>query len=470
MSVPAGIDADRGPPMAVPLAHFLAGFAFLLAGAALGLLGAAGLAPGLHGLAHVHLLLVGWVCLTILGAMTQFVPVWSGVELHSRRLALAQLALVAGGVAGFAGLLVAGRLDLLPAAGATMLAGFWLFVYNVGRTLWRAAGRGSAEEGDGLPLDATERHFALALGHVLLVTTLGFLLALDFVRPTLAPTGLARPRVVAAHATFAVFGIVLTTVVGALYQLATMFTQTELRGVDTTLQRAQELAYTPGVLALAAGRLVGAEWVARVGALLVAASLLAFAAVLARKLRETKVERTPMLSRYAVVAVALPAWALAALPSWLARPADPATTFGHPAAGHLLAAGAVGFVLLGTLYHVVPFVVWVRRYSDRVGLEPVPMIDDLYDGRLAAVDFWLTLAGVGLVVLGEVGDAEALLLAGGALALVGFTAFAANLTGVVVRHGPESLRVGTLGESSGAVASGESAASGDAADDADDLS
>ena len=459
MSVPAGVDADRGPPMVVPLAHFLAGFAFLLAGAALGLVGAVGLAPGLHGLAHVHLLLVGWVCLTILGAMTQFVPVWSGVGLHSRRLAGAQLALVAGGVAGFAGLLLAGRLDLLPVAGTAMLAGFWLFVYNVGRTLWRAA---SGESAGFAGLDATERHFALALGHVLLVTTLGVLLALDFVRPTLASARLARPQVVAAHATLAVFGVVLTTVVGALYQLATMFTQTELRGVDTTLRRAQELVYTPGVLALAGGRLVGASWVARVGALLVVAGLLGFAAVLARKLWERKVERTPMLSRYAVVAAVLPAWALAALPAWLARPTDPATTFGHPEIGHLLAAGVVGFVLLGTLYHVVPFVVWIRRYSDRVGLEPVPMIDDLYDARLAAADFWLALVGVALVVVGEVFGVEEALVVGGAAALAGFAVFAANLTGVVVRHGPESLRVGALAGSA-------ESETGDPADDADEL-
>ncbi|MFC7082238.1 hypothetical protein [Halorussus caseinilyticus] len=442
MSVPAGIDADSGPPTAIPLAHFLAGFAFLLAGAALGVLGA-GLAPGPSGLAHVHLLLVGWVCLTILGAMTQFVPVWSGVELHSRRLALAQLALVGGGIAGFAGLLLAGRLDLLAVAGAAMLAGFWTFVYNVGRTLWRAA---SGEFGDRTApaLDVTERHFVAALAHVLLVTALGFALAVDFARPTLAPAGLARPRVVAAHATLAVFGVVLTTVVGALYQLATMFTQTELRRADATLRRVEEWTYAPGVLALAGGRLVGHEWLGRAGGLLVVTGLLAFAAVLARKLRETSVERTPMLSRYAVVALALPAWALAALPTWLADPTDSAATFGHPEAGHLLAA-VVGFVLLGTLYHVVPFVVWVRRYSDRVGLEPVPMIDDLYDARLAAADFWLTLGGLALVVVG--GSVETVRLVGGVAATLGFAVFAANLVGVVVRHGPDPLRIDALGAS-----------------------
>ncbi|WP_276299136.1 hypothetical protein [Halorussus lipolyticus] len=444
MSVPAGIDAERGPPMAVPLAHFLVGFAFLLAGTGLGVLGLVGVTPGLAGPAHVHLLLVGWVCVTILGAMTQFVPVWSGVELHSRRLALAQLALVAGGVSGFAGLLLAGTLDLLPIAGASMLAGFWVFVYNVGRTLW------SVEE-----RDTTERHFGLALGHVLLVTTLGLLLAVDFTRPIFALAGLARSEVVSAHATLAVFGVVLTTVVGALYQLVAMFTQTEIEDADATLRRVEETTYPVGVLALAGGRLVGSAPVARVGGALVLVGLLAFTAVLARKLVETRVERTPMLSRYALVAVVLPAWVVSTAPPWLTGAEDPATTFGHPAVGHLLAAGAIGFVLLGTLYHVVPFIVWIRRYSDRVGLEPVPMIDDLYDARLAAADFWLALVGVGLVVLAAVwrsvgmGEAELAGLLGGALALVGFAVFSGNLVGVVVRHGPESLRIDALGSETG---------------------
>lgn len=441
MSVPAGIDADRGPPMVVPLVHFVVGFVFLLAGAGLGLASALGFSAGLVSVAHVHLLLVGWVAVTIMGAMTQFVPVWSGTDLHSRRLSVVQIELVGVGLAGFVLALLAGRLGWLPVLAGLMLVGFWVFAYNVTRTLLR---KGSGDASLVASLDVTERHFALAVSYLLVVTVFGFGLALDFGWPYLSDLGLVRWRVIESHATLAVFGVVLTTVVGALYQLLVMFTQTEFHGLDDSLQRVEEWGYPVGVVALATGRLVGAEWLALVGGLLVVAGLLALAVVLVRKLRESNVEWTPMLSRYAVVAVVLPAWGLAAVPAWFSHPVADATTFGSADVGALLLAGVVGFVLLGTLYHVVPFIVWVRQYSDLVGLEPVPMIDDLYDQRLAAVDFWLTLGGLGLLLVGELAEARLATLAGGAAVSLGFVVFSANLVGVVARHGPESLRIGFL--------------------------
>ncbi|MFC6728013.1 hypothetical protein ACFQDG_05085, partial [Natronoarchaeum mannanilyticum] len=288
-AVPGNVDTDRQPPMTVPLRHFVVALAFLLAGTALGVGAARGNVPGMASLAHVHLLLAGWVCVTIMGAMTQFVPVWSGVELHSRRLAVAQLWLVVVGLVGFVVGLLQWRPALLPWFGGLMLLGFWTFAYNVGRTL------AAVED-----YDVTERHFAAALGFFVLLTLLGFVLALDFANPFLFERGIDRGGVVAAHATLAVFGAVLTTVIGALYQLATMFTQTELRGVDLKIRRFEEVAYPFGVLTLAAGRLLASAPLARLGGALVALSLLGVAGILAQRLYETRVEWTPMLSRYAV--------------------------------------------------------------------------------------------------------------------------------------------------------------------------
>jgi hypothetical protein len=426
-AVPGNLDTERQPPMSVPLCHFLVALGFLLAGALLGLADLLGVETAT--LAVVHLLLVGWVCVTIMGAMTQFVPVWSGVELHSRRLATWQLPLVGGGLLGFVGCLLAGRLTWTPVFAVPMLAGFWLFVYNVAHTLLAA----------GAP-DATERRFALALGFFVLVTLLGVLLATDFATGVLAVLGAPRSNVVAAHATLAVFGAVLVTVVGALYQLGTMFTQTSLRRFGRTVRRIEGVTLPGGVLALAGGRLVASRPLAAIGGLLVALSLAGVAAVLARKLLEMRVDWTPMHRRYAVAVAALLCWAVVTVPAWLTAPLGGAVLLGAAGTGRLLLAGAVGFVVLGTLYHVVPFVVWVHRYSDRIGYEPVPMVDDLYDGRLAALDFSLTVAGAGAFVALAVLPLPAFVGAGGGVLLTaGVVVFVANVVLVVRRHSPHTL-------------------------------
>ncbi|WP_255151259.1 hypothetical protein [Halorarius halobius] len=432
-AIPGELETESAPPMAVPLRHFLVGFGFLLAGAGAGLAAPLGVAPGLATLAHVHLLVAGWVCITIMGAMTQFVPVWSGVSLYSRRIARFELPLVAVGVAGMAAAFAAGSVHWIHGFGGLAVAGFWAFAYNLARTLWRAR-----------PLDVTERHFALALAFFLAVPALGFTLALDYTLPVAGWLGVPRSGLRGAHVTLAVFGAVLTTVLGALYQLATMFTATDLHGVDEPLRRVESSAYPVGVVALAAGRLWGVSLLGQVGGALVVVGLLAFSVVLARRLWETRQPWTPMLVRYGVVAGALAVWAALALPAWLTDPLAPTALFGAPGTVHLLLLGVVGFVVCGTLYHVVPFVVWVHRYSDRLGFEPVPMIDDLYDARVARADLLCLLAGTGLLALADGVVLPAPVTAvGGGLLVAGFLLFVGNLVYVLHEHAPDSV-VGVL--------------------------
>ena len=152
-----------------------------------------------------------------------------------------------------------------------------------------------------------------------------------------------------------------------------------------------------------------------------------------------------MLSRYAVVAGALLLWAVLAARTWVADPLARSAWFGPAGVAHLLLVGVVAFVVAGTLYHVVPFIVWVNRYSDLLGYEKVPMIDDLYVDRVAAVDFWALLGGGAFVALHEAGAPGPLAVVGGALALAGGVLFAANLLGVLWRHSPQPLSRVVLG-------------------------
>lgn len=89
-----------------------------------------------------------------------------------------------------------------------MLAGFWTLVYDISRTLISLD-----------PYDVTARHFLLPLGFFAVLTVLGFLLAVDFTRPVFANAAVSRPNALECTRRSAVFGAMLTTVYGALYQL-----------------------------------------------------------------------------------------------------------------------------------------------------------------------------------------------------------------------------------------------------------
>jgi hypothetical protein len=428
-AIPGNIETDQQPPMTLPLRHFVVGLGFLLAGIVVGIGIVTDAIPGLGTVAHVHLLLAGWICITIMGAMTQFVPVWSGVSLHSRRLASVQLTLVVVGLLGFVTGLVFNSLEWLVPFGGLMLAGFWTFVYNIARTLVSLDS-----------YDVTERHFLLSLGFFAVLTVLGFLLAVGFTRPVFATVPVVRPNVVAMHATIAVFGAILTTVYGALYQLGTMFTQTELHGVDEYLQPIEEIGHPLGVVLLAVGRLLDAVLVAQIGGVLILAAALAFSTILGRKLYEMQVAWTPMHTRYAIVVPALAGWALLTVPAWLRTPTAPQHLFGAPGAVHLLVLGAIGFVVLGTLYHIVPFIIWVHRYSDLLGLEDVPMIDDLYDDRLAVADATVLVGGTLLLVASDWFQLSSTFqIVGGGLVTLGILAFSANMFFVIHEHSPHSM-------------------------------
>jgi hypothetical protein len=358
--------------------------------------------------------------------MTQFVPVWSGRRLHSRRLARVQLWLGAVGVGGMALAFASGSLRSLPLAGGLLFAGIWTFVYNLGRTL--------------PPLrrcDRTERHFAFALGCFGLLTVAGLLLAFGLA-VSVRPLPIAWDALVGAHVALAVFGAVLTTVLGALYQLAATFTGVDPDPLDDRLGRVEGLAYPAGVLALAGGRLAASPTLARLGTALLFVGLAAFGVVFARWLVGSRAERSPMVRRYRVAAVALGAWLALTAPAWLRDPLAAGSPFG--ASERLLVYGVVGFVAVGTLYHVVPFLVWESRYAGRIGFEPVPGVDDLYDGRLAAGDFAALVAGTTLLTVSDLAPVPAEVRVTGTLAVgVAASLVAANL-GLVVTHGDVPVR------------------------------
>lgn len=158
-------------------------------------------------LAHIHLNLLGFVTLTIIGTMHNLFPTVLNTRLYSPRLArltffilpLAVVLLVVG--------FLLSNLWVQIGAGAILLTGVLLYSYNIVRT-WMEAGR---------PANIASDHFLLATVFLVLTVATGILVSINFVWD---PPGVPFGRLhLVAYAHLALIGFVLQTIFGALSHL-----------------------------------------------------------------------------------------------------------------------------------------------------------------------------------------------------------------------------------------------------------
>ena len=58
------------------------------------------------------------------------------------------------------------------------------------------------------------------------------------------------------------------------------------------------------------------------------------------------------------------------------------------------------FAIIGMLYKIIPFLIWYRVYSTRIGLAKVPSLADLYSARWQGIGYWAYLAGLAAASFG----------------------------------------------------------------------
>ena len=208
-----GIQQARSSLVSPPLNLWFYGAALvaLLGGLGLGIAMALQLLPAtFHGqarLAHIHLNLLGFVTLTIVGTTHNLFPTILNAPLWSPRLARWTFLLLPASVA----LLVAGFLLGNPqaeiAAGAVMIAGVLLYACNVIRTRTAAEGPGGT----------ASDHFVLATICLVLAVVAGLLVSANSLsNPPDVPIGKLH---LVAYTHLALVGFILQTIMGALSHL-----------------------------------------------------------------------------------------------------------------------------------------------------------------------------------------------------------------------------------------------------------
>ena len=339
----------------------------------------------------VHLVTIGWLSLTMCGALHQFIPVLTERPLHSDRLSLPALALlIAGLIALVFGFLrldgrVAFELPFLSVAALLLGTGFALVIWNLACTLWRAR-----------PLALPARFVAVGLAGVGATVALGtiFALVLD---QTVTGTFFIRIHAGALpiHIIAGLGGWLTITTVGVSYRLLAMFMLApdidDARGGVTLwcATAAIGVAVTGGfVVVLAEGSLapvLGAALISAMGALaLYGRDVLG----LYRTRRRRALELNSRMARIALVNLALSA-VLCLVLAAMGRFSE------HVGAVVFLAAfGWLSGLMLAQMYKIVAFLTWLEVYGPVLGKTPTPRVQDLVAERHASRWLLLFFAGV----------------------------------------------------------------------------
>jgi len=371
------------PPLALPGEHFAAALASFVAGALGLVLVAPDLAAGAffhpRVVAVVHLFTLGWIVLSIFGALCQFLPVAIGRAIRWEGLAHGSFVLQAAGVTIFVTGLATGHGRLLTAGAACVSAAFFVFAANLAATLGGASERSLT-------------WWALAAASVFLVITpvYGFLLALNLHADLL---GSDRFLLVARHAHVAGAGVVLLVMVGVAHRLLPMFLLSH--GADERPGRAAAVLLSGGAALLAVP--FGGMATVAAAVLLVAGGVCAFlvqAFAFYRHGRRTKADPGLRLAAAGLIGLAA---ALAVAPFALRAGLSDVrllTTY------HLLLVGALSLFVAGHYFKIVPFLIWYHRFGPLVGLRDVPKVHELYSQRLATATGLVLVAGWLVMVAG----------------------------------------------------------------------
>jgi hypothetical protein len=353
----------------------------------------------------VHLTMIGWLSLLMLGALYQFVPVITNTPLYSQRLPLYSLLAIGPGLAamlaGFVGLGGAPFVTAawLPLGGSLVLTGFVLGAINLAATLWRAR-----------PLPLPAGFVAFSLGFLLLtgLLGLGFAFAFTQAQPPLFLRALVGNGL-SLHVAAGLGGWFTLTVMGVSYRLLSMFMLAPDEPRRSTYA-ALILSVAGLVLLLAAG-LTGLwggfalGWVKALGAALAGLGMMFYLADIVVFYRTRKRRQLELNSLTAAVALALVTLAL--LLAALAMAWGRLERFAA-ALGYLFVFGGLSGLGLSQLYKIIPFLTWLEVFGKRMGKGPVPRVQDLVNESRAKPSFVLYFAATVLASAALAGGQGAL--------------------------------------------------------------
>ncbi|MBA1438700.1 MAG: hypothetical protein FAF05_06930 [Epsilonproteobacteria bacterium] len=329
-------------------------------------------------LAWVHLFVLGFVMMVIMGAMAQLIPVVLEVEHVAVELYYAIYSFLFVGLA----LMVGGFYalpSLLPFGGLIVLISFLIYLAETFLTMRKI------KRVTFVVMSVFFANIFLLLGLIV-----AFMMALGYV----GMAEVAIQKWLKVHVYFVLFGYVGITVMGMSLILLPMFLLSHIK--SWRLMQISLGVLVSALLVLAAATIFELRLLEKVADWMVLGSFVLYGYEIVKLYKnrmriESDIYFKSMVFSYGsfftllvglVVAVVYPMGQLLLTLGWIAF------------------SGFVMFLISGHLYKIVPFLVWYEKYSQLVGKENVPMLADMVPTRSAAMQFVLSSVGVVVVALG----------------------------------------------------------------------
>lgn len=405
----SGISPSRRaflPSPSLPLAYLAGAHASLAAALAVLVVD-----PGLPGgfvyhpraLALVHLVTLGWISGSILGALYIVAPLAFGVPMRAGRLDAWACASFWGGTAGMVSGFWTGRYDVLASASPFVLAPIVVVGVRVGLGLRRSR----------LPAGIA-LHVMLAFANVSAAGVVGMLLALNRLTGTLSwsPVALA-----AAHAHLALLGWATMMILGVAYRLIPMFVPAAMPSGPGLAASAVLLeAGTLGVVVSLAVGHSPVPWLVFVVAALMAFFRVVRAIVRDKRPRPVDLPQRDWSTWHTHLAMAYLCVAAVLGTVIAVAGSSPALLWSYGATGLL---GFVVQMVVGIGGRLLPMYAWYRAVERRGGVPPPISAHRLIVPQLSLAVLLCWLAGLPVFTVGLMRGVSGLIAAGAAAMLAG---------------------------------------------------
>lgn len=356
-------------------------------------------------ISFVHLFLLGFIMMTIFGAMAQLVPVVLEVGHFGVELFYAIWPLLLIGTI----LMVLGFLSypaLLPYGGMVVLISMMIFVGEIFLTIFKV------------------KKLTLIMSSVLISNTFlffgiifGLLMALSFA----GSINLDISSLLHAHIYLVIGGYIAITIMGLSIVLVPMFTLSHDFSMKPLAISISMMSV--GVVLVVLASLFHLEILEYTGYILSFISMLFYFYLIyniykTRPRKENDVYAISLMFSYISMIVALilgSVYFIVQKEEFLM------------ASGWLLFFGFFGFLITGHIYKIIPFLVWFERFSPLVGKQKVPMLADMVPQRSSHAQFVFSAVGVVLVTIAILLKSNIFISAGASFLLIGALAFVRSM-------------------------------------------